>query len=169
MSALCLTLFGQDITNMVSPQPGSHTVTCTPHFKNDADRPWITQEGAGIISISLHPNSDITLENVAKLIENFASRQVTDRRATTAHPTALQVMDIQFRNTVYNMTFRGEIIQRAQMVNYRAVDYMRDGEPFNLLHNFTATVQLKPWMFFCSCCSICFGPCCKSSADPQVY
>ena len=163
MSALCLTLVGQDI-NMVSLQPGSHTVTCTPHFKNDADRPWITQEGVGIISISLHPKSDITLEDVAKLIENFASRQVTDQRAT--QPAAIQAMNIQFRNTVYNMTFRGEIIQRAQMVNYRAVDYMRDGEPFNLLYNFTATV--KPWMLFCSCCIVCFGLCCKSSAEPQA-
>ena len=146
---------------MASVRSGSHTVTCTPHFKNDADRPWITQEGVGIISISLHPKSDITLENVAKLIENFASRQVT-----ATQQEAIQAMHIQFRKTVYNMTFRGEIIQRAQMVNYRAVDYMRDGEPFNLLYNFTATV--KPWMFFCSCCINCFGLCCKSSAEPQA-
>ena len=99
---------------MVSVKSGSATVTCTPHFKNDAERPWITQEGVGIISISLHPNSEITLEEVAKLIENFASRQVADQIAT--QPTVTQTMNVQFRSTVYNMTFRGEIIQRAQMV-----------------------------------------------------
>ena len=150
---------------MASVRSGSHTVTCTPHFKNDADRPWITQEGVGIISISLHPKSDITLEDVAKLIENFASRQVSDQLAT--QPGAAQTMNIQFRSTVYNMTFRGEIIQRAQMVNHRAIDYMRDGEPFNLLYNFTNTSTVNPWMLFCPCCILCFL-CCKSSAEPQA-
>ena len=69
VSALCLTINGQD--NNMASVTGSATVTCTPHFKNDAERPWITQEGVGIISISLHPKSEITLEEVAKLIENL--------------------------------------------------------------------------------------------------
>ena len=144
---------------MAGVRSGSYTVTCTPHFKNDAERPWITQEGVGIISISLHPKSEITLEDVAKLIENFASRQVADRLAT--QPTVTQIMNVQFRRTVYNMTFRGEIIQRAQMVNYRAVDYMYDGEPFNLLYNFTNGIGIKPQVLFCPCCFLC----CESSAE----
>ena len=161
MSALCLTLKSQD-NNMAGVRSGSYTVTCTPHFKNDAERPWITQEGVGIISISLHPKSEITLEDVAKLIENFSSRQVADQVAT--QPTITQTVNFQFRSTVYNMTFRGEIIQRAQMVTYRAVDYMRDGEPFNLLYNFTNTSTLKPGML--PCCIFCFLW--KSSAEPQA-
>ena len=81
-SLLCLRIPTCKPYNMANVRSGSHTVTCTPHFKNDADRPWITQEGVGIISISLHPKSDITLEDAAKLIENFASRQVSDQLAT---------------------------------------------------------------------------------------
>ena len=161
MSALCLTLKSQD-NNMAGVRSGSYTVSCTPHFKNDAERPWITQEGVGIISISLHPKSEITLEEVAKLIENFSSRQVADQVAT--QPTITQTVNFQFRSTVYNMTFRGEIIQRAQMVTYRAVDYMRDGEPFNLLYKFTNTSTLKPGML--PCCIFCFLW--KSSAEPQA-
>ena len=143
----------------------THTVTCTPHFKIDAESPWITQEGVGIISISLHPKSEITLEDVAKLIENFSSRQVADRLAT--QPILTQAMNVQIRHTVDDITIRGEIIQRAQMVNYRAVDYLYDGEPFNLLYNFTTGIAVKPQIFFCSCCILCFLWC-KSSADPPA-
>ena len=142
----------------------THTVTCTPHFKIDAERPWITQEGVGIISISLHPKSEITLEDVAKLIENFSSRQVADRLAT--QPILTQAMNVQFRHTVDDITIRGEIIQRAQMVNYRAVDYLYDGEPFNLsfVYNFTNGLAAKPQMLFCPCCILCF----LSSAEPPA-
>ena len=96
------------------------------------------------------------------MIENFASRQVADRLAT--QPTVTQTMNVQFHRTVYNMTFRGEIIQRAQMVNHHAMDYMYDGEPFNLLYNFTNGLAVTPRMF-CPCCIFCFL-CCKSSAEP---
>ena len=133
----------------------SHTVTCTPRYKYDADRPWITQEGVGIISLSLHPKSEMTLEDVARLIENFASGQVADQLAS--QPMATRATNIRLRSTICNMTFRRETIQRAQMLNYRAVDYMQDGEPFNLLYTFTTTSTITPWMLFCPCCVVCFS------------
>jgi len=133
----------------------SHPVTCTPRYKYDADRPWITQEGVGIISLSLHPNSEMTLEDVARLVENFASGQVADQLAL--QPMATQAANVRFHGTICNMTFRRETIQRAQMLKYRAVDYIQDGEPFNLLYKFTTTSTVKPWILFCPCCFLCFS------------
>lgn len=118
------------------------TVTCTPHFKDDAHQPWVVQEGVGILSVWMSPSTSLKLENIAQLIENFAATQVNQK-----------VMS--YNGTVQSMTFRGQTILRAQMPNYFAKDYLRDGETFNL--RFTFSAYLKPWLIFCPCFICCSG------------
>ncbi len=136
----------------------AETVTCTPHFKQDADRAWVTQEGAGILSLWMNPNSDMTLEDIAKLIEQFGEKQVADQLA--AQPSS-RLVNVNFTNSIHNATIRGETFQRAQFVNYHAKEYLHDGEPFNLLYAFATTVPV--WLYLCPCCILCS----KSSQPSQ--
>ena len=117
-------------------------VTCTPHYKDDAHQPWVVQEGAGIISVWMAPNSSLKLVDIAQLIENFASSQVNQKI-------------VYYNGTIQSMTFRGQTIHRTQMADYFAKDYMRDGETFNL--RFTFSVGPKPWLIFCPCFICCIG------------
>ena len=113
-----------------------NTVTCTPRYKDDAHQPWVVQEGVGIISVWMSPNTSLKLEDIAQLIENFAASQVNQKV-------------VYYNGTVQNMTIRGQTILRAQMTDYFAKDYMRDGETFNL--RFTISTYPKPWLIFCPC------------------
>lgn len=119
-----------------------NTVTCTPHFKSDAEQPWVVQEGVGVISLWMHPDSNMTLEDVAALIESFASSQVDQRM-------------INYSGRIHNATFRGQTIVREQMSARLARDYVRDGEPFNLRFIFGASPKL--WLIFCPCFICCMG------------
>ena len=125
-----------------------NTVTCTPHYKDDAHQPWVVQEGVGIISVWMSPNTSLKLEDIAQLIENFAATQVNQK-----------VM--YYSGTVQSMTFRGQTILRGQMADYFAKDYMNDGETFNL--RFTFSAYPKPWLIFCPCFICCVG---SSSNQP---
>ena len=113
--------------------------TCTPHFKQDAQTAWITQDGEFKLCIWLHPQSSITLEDAARLIDEYVMSRL--RQGPGGHLTPDQVVD--------SMTFRGQSIARAQMASYRAVDYMRDDEPFSLFYRIIPRVS--PMGILCPC------------------
>ena len=102
-------------------------LTCTPHFKPDADQPWITMDSKTAISLWISPNTPLTLEDVAQLIENFVVSQFEQKLA--GQPTCGK---IQLHCSVFSMTFRQQAIDQSQMASLAAKDYVRDGEPFNL-------------------------------------
>ena len=74
------------------------TITCTPHIKEDAERPWITQEGDGQISVWMHPKSSMTLEEVAKLVENAAVSQAESQAEETQDIN----LHYQYSATIHN-------------------------------------------------------------------
>ena len=113
--------------------------TCTPRFKQDAHNAWVTQDGDDRLCIWLHPQSPMTLEDAAKVIDNYN----TSTRRQYSH----LVPDL----VVENMTFRGQTITRSQMVNDRAVDFMKDNEPFSLLYRIIPRVST--WSLLCPCCA----------------
>ena len=106
----------------------SVTYSCTPHYKEDADKPWVTLESELAYSIWLSPKSSMTLEDVAKLIESFVTGQISQQ---LAHKDP--VVNYNYEGVVRSMIFRGQDIQRTQMANYSVKDYVREGEPFNLV------------------------------------
>ena len=114
--------------------------TCTPHFKQDARNAWITQDGDSKLCIWLHPQSSITLEDAARLIDEYIMTRL--QQGPGAHLVPDQVVD--------SMTFRGQSIARAQMASCRAVDYMRDDEPFPLLYRIIP--RINTFGIFCPCC-----------------
>ena len=65
--------------------------TCTPHFKQDAQNAWITQDGEFKLCIWLHPQSSITLEDAARLIDEYVMSRL--RQGPGGHLTPDQVVD----------------------------------------------------------------------------
>ena len=53
-------------------------IACTPHFKADAQQPWVTQ-GNGLLSIGFwfSPKAGLTLEDVAAVVEGFVSSNIS--------------------------------------------------------------------------------------------
>ena len=146
------------------PKTTTVTFSVTPHYKDDADQPWITLESQLAISVWLSPKTNMTLEDVAKLIESFAadqvSQQLTYSTSATQNPFAAGAASVNYRGEVYSMTFRGQNIMRSQMLNFSAKDHLREGEPFNMI--FTQTFgSLDSDTFLallCPCCVTCCGP-----------
>ena len=134
------------------------TFSVTPHYKDDADQPWITLESQLAISVWLSPKSNMTLEDVAKLIESFAAGQVSQQLTHSAAQSPLNagVANINYRGVVHSMTFRGQNIMRSQMLNFPAKDHLREGEPFNMI--FTQSFSANPFTMLCPCCAACCGP-----------
>lgn len=133
----------------------ARTVTCTPHFKEDADSPWITQEGVDDLSLWMSPNSDMTLDDIAELVEQFGVEN-----AVAEEPCA-QMMRLRY--SVFFATIpRGGVIGRDLQKRYRAQDVLHDGEPFTFMYAFTASARPPLWlMVLCPCCLPCYF--CKRS------
>ena len=145
----------------------SVTYSCTPHYKEDADKPWVTLESQLAFSIWLSPKSSMTLEDAAKLIESFAAGQVSQQLAQTAAHRPYVHANLDYQGVVYIMTFRGRNIQRSQMTNCSVKDYMREGEPFNLIFTQTYRARVSLMALLCPLCAVCCGP--KNQSDsPQA-
>ena len=124
---------------MASSSSRNTPLTCTPHFKADADQPWVTMDSVIALSLWMSPKTPMTLEDVAQLIENFAATLVQHQLAGQPNARVLSSM-VKFRGSVLSMTFRQQTIQRAQMASLAANDYIHEGENFNFLLNQTMTL-----------------------------
>ena len=109
--------------------------TCNPIFKDDVDKPWVASESITALSIWMNPNTNMFLEEVARMIEEFAATLI--REQLSAH---VMGGSVKYQGDIISMTFRGQKIDRAHFANCRARDYMRNGETFNLLMSQTSTV-----------------------------
>ena len=101
-------------------------------------------------SIWLSHTSGMTLEDAAKLLETFASEQ--QLLHDTAQSSVMANVNYQSEGVLSSMIFRGEKIQRSQMADCSAKDYMREGEPFNVV--FTQTYMVNPMTMICPCCAV---------------
>ncbi len=118
-------------------------LTRIPRFKEDAQQPWVTKEGIIQLSVWMHPKSTMTLEDVARLIEQYAvntTAQQLQQQATVNPLAGAASNNTTYSGIVNSMTFRGQVINRSQLFNYAAVDYMKDGENFSFL--MTQTFQV---------------------------
>ena len=153
---------------MSSHSTSSITFSVLPKYKNDAEEPWVTQEGQLNMSVWLHPKTSMTLEDVAKLIEKFASSMVSEQlnQASAQNPTVMSMANINYQGTVHMMTFRGQNIRREQMINCSAKEYMRDGETFNMMFTQVMNTTVRPTKLWLLCCP-CFLFCANRSDNSQ--
>ena len=111
------------------------TISCTPHFKDDAVRPWITQDSITSASLWFNPGGGSTLEDIAETIENFVQ---------TMPGYSNQIASCSLRS----LTVRGEVFMKdsSMMSSYKAGDKLHHLEPF--------TVQVKKTVGPGLCCTI---------------
>ena len=102
--------------------------TITPIYQDDVDKPWVTMESVIALSVWMNPNTNMTLENVAMMIEEFTATQIREQFEDNIMRSC-----IVYQGIVTSMTFRGEKIDRTQFGNCRAKERMRNRESFNLL------------------------------------
>ena len=137
------------------------TISCTPHYKDDIDKPWVNMEGMLNFSIWLGPKSTMTLENVATLIQEFLHSLFSNQTIQTPPPSWTRAIDrttkINMEITIQSMSFRGESTPRAQMATLEATDYLHDQEPFNVSYELAysivrTTVENRSRLCFPCCC-----------------
>ncbi len=111
-------------------------LTGIPRFKDDAVQPWVTKEGLIQVSIWMQPNSTMTLEDVARLIEQYATNLTSQQLHHAGNANALAAPaanNTTYTGVVNNMTFRGQTFDRSQLIKCTAVEYMKDGENFGFI------------------------------------
>lgn len=94
----------------------TQTLSCTAQFKKDAEKPWVTSDSPIKLRYWFNPDTGLTLEDVAASIEDFA-------RST-----------YRANGQVLSFTIRGQTYSKETMANFKAADYLKDGEPFNLMY-----------------------------------
>lgn len=128
--------------------------TCTPYFKTDAQNAWVTQDGDTKLCIWLHSQSQMTLEDAATLIDNHVSERI--HQASHLAPDQI----------IQSMSFRGQTVNREQMANHRAVDFMREKEPFSLYYRVVPRVSV--WGLIFPCCAACTRSRDNTASAPQA-
>lgn len=145
----------------------SMTVSCTPHYKDDVDKPWCSREGVINIALFLSPKSTMSLEDVAKMIEEFLHTIHTDSGMQVTQLTFQTNVSVKYEMNIQSMIFQGESMPRsAQMSTLQAKTFLRDQEPFSVVYELrmsgTTTTDVQRRGFFQSCC-----PCCFAQRDPN--
>lgn len=105
------------------------------NFKEDAQEPWCTADGPIQLSLWISPNTMMTVEDLAVFLEQFIAETVARR---LNHTPGTGKVDHQA--TINTMTFRGKTINRSEMVQHAAKDYLHDRERFTFL--MTQTVKV---------------------------
>ncbi len=97
------------------------SISCTPHFKQDAEKAWVTQDSLTAVSIWFNPDRGMTLEDMAQTIEQFIQ---------TMPGYSTQVASCTFESFI----IRGEQFSKGSlmMTGHMAADKLRDGEPFRV-------------------------------------
>ena len=147
----------------------SMTVSCTPHYKDDVDKPWCSREGVINIALFLSPKSTMSLEDLAKMIEEFLHTIHTDSGMQVTQLTLQTNVSTKYEMNIQSMIFQGESMPRsAQMSTLQAKTFLRDQEPFSVVYELrmstyrTTTTDIQTRGFLQSCC-----PCCFAQRDPN--
>ena len=95
------------------------TMTCYTRFVYDAQGAWATREGSTFANSTFwfNPNSEMTMADVVATIEGNLD---------------------SFR--IKRVLVRGQLISRAQLVNHKAADLLRNNEAFNCYLGASCTI-----------------------------
>ena len=135
---------------------GSGTITCTPHFKEDIDidKSWVSADmGPTILSIYLHPKSDMTLEDAVKKIETFSSSHFTNSLNTSTatnvtepilgNRSRIATASSQYTVTITSCVIRGDNIQRHEMSGHRVGNTLHDGESVSMPYYYNWLMNMQ--------------------------
>ena len=145
----------------------SMNMSCTPHYKDDVDKPWCNREGMLNIALFLSPKSTMSLEDLAKMIEEFLHTIHADSGIQSHHGAFQTNLSVKYQVNIQSMVFQGERMPRSeQMSTLQAKTFLRDQEPFSVVYELrwsgTTTTDFERRGFLQSCC-----PCCFTQRDPN--
>ena len=97
------------------------SISCTPHFKDDAETAWVTQDSLTTVSLWFNPDRGLTLEDVAETIDQFVH---------TMPGFSSQIASC----TLQSLVIRGEVFNKDSLMlsAHMAGDKLHDGEQFTV-------------------------------------
>ncbi len=98
------------------------SVSCTPLFKQDAQKAWVTQDSLTAVSIWFNRDRGMTLEDMVETIEHFLQ---------TMPGYSSQITSCTFESFI----IRGEQLSKGglMMTGHMAADKLKDGESFRVM------------------------------------
>ena len=122
---------------------GYMSISCTPHFKPDAERPWVTRESATSLHYWYNPKTEQTLLEVVEQIERWIQY---DYKALNPRS-----MRNQYNMNILCMEIRGVEFDRDVLAAKTTTDNFYNEEPFTL--RFQSTLRYSNSSEF-ECCII---------------
>ena len=101
---------------------GPMSLCCTPHFKPDAEKPWVTRESASSLHYWYNPEKGQTLLEVVEQIEAWIRYDYEETVQTTA----------RYNINILSMEIRGVKYTREELATKTASETLRNEEPFTL-------------------------------------
>ena len=101
---------------------GPMSLCCTPHFKHDAEKPWVTKESASSLHYWYNPEKGQTLLEVVEQIEAWIRYDFEETLQTTA----------RYNMNILSMEIRGVKYTHEELATKTASETLRNEEPFTL-------------------------------------
>ena len=111
---------------------GPMSISCTPHFKPDAERPWVTREFVTSLHYWYNPKTEQTLLEVAEQIEKWIQY---DHDALRSRQRGFS-QNVPYNIEILCMEIRGVNFDREVLATKTTTDSFYNEEPFTLrFHN----------------------------------
>ena len=104
------------------------SVTCTPHFKQDADKPWVTRESQVLVHFWFNPDRTQTLLQVAESIEAWAQNDYQQQ----LQQAPLACCAGSYSIIINNMEIRGTTYDRQAFATLYTINILHNEEPFTM-------------------------------------
>ena len=109
------------------------SITCTPHFKHDAENAWVTREGQGSIHYWFNPDKIKTLLEMAESIEAWSLNDFQQQAGQVAMPCpCCKPPSVDYSLTINSMEIRGRTYDRQAMASCEVSSTIHNEEPFNI-------------------------------------
>ena len=126
-----------------------HTsITCTPHFKSDAEKPWIIKETSTLIHYWFNPGKPHTLLEVAEAIEVWVvseyAEDIKQAKAIYDSSCCIKANYTEPQATIYKMEIRGVSYDRETMAVKYTNECLHDEEPITVRAESRGGVTVTP-------------------------
>ncbi len=119
-SVTCISGKSEDTSRLIMSSSHQMSISCTPYFKQDAEKAWVTQDSLTSVKLYFNPDHGLTLEDIAQTIEQFVH---------TMPGYSTQVASC----TVASIAIRGEHYSKDSLMSgHMAADKFHDGEQFTV-------------------------------------
>ena len=109
---------------------GPMSLNCTPHFKFDTEKSWVTKESASSLHYWFNPEKGVTLLEVVEQIEGWTHHDFEE--TLQINPGPLPVCGSGYNMNILSMEIRGVKYNREDLATMTTNDNLHNEEPFTL-------------------------------------